>query len=232
MLKIQYVSNICWKTKSISKVSIKQTSPYLALAGNIGDVNDKDYTCFVDNVCKDFDKVFLVPGPKEYHGSNLKATRLYLDNLEAHNSNFHVIDNSKVCLNNDYVIVGSTLWPNTNTMALMYDEQLSNIKDEFGNYLTSHKLKVMHLKCKDFVKKELSIAAQAGKKCIVISHFSPYNEINGEGEFYIPKVAYSNYSSDLIELFDSPLVQWICGAMHTESEVLINGIPVCCNNKV
>lgn len=229
--KVQHISNLCWQTKSISKLRIKPIAPYLALAGNIGDINNKEYTCFIDNVCKDFNKVFLVPGPKEYEGSNLSATRRYLDNLASHNSNFFVLDNKKVDLDETHVILGSILWPNTSMMSLMYDEQLSNIKDEIGNYLTSHKLKVMHLRCKDFIKNELRMASNNGKKCIIVSHFSPTNDINGEGKFYVPKVAVSNYNNDLIDIINSPITHWICGAMNTNSEVMVNGILISCNNK-
>lgn len=232
-MNIQHISNLCWKTNNISKVTIKPVAPYLALAGNIGNVNNKEYTCFIDNVCRDYEKVFLVPGPKEYEHCNMQATKRYLKNLEVHNSNFHVLDNRSMLLDDDHIILGSTLWPNTNMMSFMYDEQLANIKDEFGNYLTSNKIKVMHLYCKDFIKREFQNAEQRGFKCIVVSHFNPVLEMNGEGNSYVSKAALSNYNSDLEDFFvDTPLIYWICGAMNTQSEMNINGIPLVCNNRV
>jgi hypothetical protein len=198
--KIQHVSNV-------KNYKIKATKPYLAISGNIGDIKTPQYTSFIDCVCKDFDRVFFVPGIHDYlSAENMKEADEYFYKLQKHNKNLEIM-NDKVCYLENHKIVGSVMWPRIYAMPAMYEGFLFNLKDGNGEYMTPTKINRLHRKNTDFLLKEL---LNEKSPIIVITHFSPtLAEEDASNPNYLPKYVISNRASNMPYLFTSNIIMWL-----------------------
>ena len=202
--KIQHVSNI--HTHDLQKYKLKAVKPYLAISGNIGDIKTPQYTSFIDSVCKDFDRVFFVPGIHDYlSASNMKEADIYFEKLQKHNNNLEIMNDKVINLEN-HKIIGSVLWPRIYAMPAMYEGFLFNLKDENNEYMTPTKINRLHKKNVEFLLKEI---LNEHKKMIVISHFSPtFVEEDASNPNYLPKYVISNRSSNMQHLLCPNVVMW------------------------
>ena len=223
--KIQHVSNLNKTYPYLSKVTWKPNAPYLALCGNIGDVTSKDFTDFIDCIARDYEKVVLVAGPIEYQ-TDMKKAEAILKGIETYIPNFHFLNDRSIMLDEHTKLIGSTMWPQIDSMSFMYDTHLSKVKLQ-GNYITPKKINELHMASKEFIMTSL----QHNNNCIVVSHFNPSKQLNADATHsYIPKQAIANYASNLEYLFKPSLQAWICGAINMSDTIEINNIPLTCNN--
>lgn len=231
--KLQYVSNIYKKYPGISKVRLtkvswKPTSPNLALCGNIGDATDKEFVNFIDTLSKDYDNVFMVAGPIEYH-NNMKEAQIILKGMESYIPNFHFMNNKTYNIDGT-TIIGSTMWPAIDSMSFIYSTDISKIKVD-KEYMTPKKINSLHKLDKDFI--ETTLQDEEITSAIVMTHFNPSKSFNSDAiHSYIPKQAMNNFASNLEYMFQPPIKKWICGAINMSDTIEINGIPLSCNNLI
>lgn len=231
--KLQYVSNL--HRHDLGKVAIRPERPYLAVCGNVGDMKKKEYTGFFDTVCRDFDKVFFVPGVHDYLSApSMYQADVYFRGLEVHNRNLSVMTNRVVDLGEDGRVVGSVLWPRMTALAAMYEGHMLDIKDEHGEYMTPKKINRLHEANVYFLVKELMSLRALGegggdKGCVVLTHFSPTYAFNADASSpaYVPRQAISNRAVNMAHLMGPGVHMWVVGAPGAEMEAQVNGVRVC-----
>lgn len=218
--KIKYVSNL--HRHDLKKITIKPNKPYLAICGNVGDVTSKEYTQFFDTVCKDFERVFFVPGVQDYLAA---APHMYFEGLQVHNKNLQVLVDQSVDLENGKV-VGSILWPRMTAMTAMYEGHLFNIVDQNGEYMTPTKINRFHQANVAFLTKELVLEP---KETIVLTNFSPTHALNPDASNpeYLPRVASYIRGVNMEHLFGTHVTLWFVGVPGTEMEITINNTRIC-----
>lgn len=230
--KLQYVSNL--HRHDLRKVAIRPERPYLAVCGNVGDMKTKEYTGFFDAVCRDFEKVFFVPGVHDYLSApSMYQADVYFRGLEVHNRNLTVMTNRVVDLGDEGRVVGSVLWPRLTAMAAMYEGYMLDIKDEHGDYMTPKKINRLHEANVYFLVKELMSSRVMGdgaeKGTVVLTHFSPSYAFNADASSpaYVPRQAISNRAVNMEHLLGPGVDMWVVGAPGVDMEANVNGVRVC-----
>lgn len=231
---MQYLSNL--HKYDLAKVKIKQIAPNIAIAGNVGNTRCRKYTNFFDSLCKDFNKVILIPGPHDYLSSNILEATEYLNFLRAHNhGKLHI-------LNNDYVIIdgvriiGSTFWPAMTGMSALCDDQLLRVKlsDDPYSFISPKMIKHKHRSSIEYITRELRCSEIAGEKVVLVTCFSPSLQLNSDKQSsYIPKMIINNYASSCDHLFKiSSLKNWIVGEIDATDTIYINDVPLSVNSSL
>lgn len=115
--EVQYISDIhldywCWK--DVAAPEVKAVAPYLVIAGDIGQISSSIYLEFLQNVCREFERVLLVPGNHEYYDHEIEETEMILDHFQDLFENLEVLNNQMTSLSlsdgRELTVMGSTLW--------------------------------------------------------------------------------------------------------------------------
>ncbi len=223
---IKYISDIHLeflqkiKPTWVSKL-INSDADVLVLAGDIGYPMRTEYSDFLINVNKIFEKTFLITGNHEYYSSftieqnNNKIKQIIEENNLA---------NVKFLLNEyedykGYRFVGSTLWSKIYNPNFL----INDFKQIPG--LTVEKYNMLHQDSINFIDKTIK---ETPKPIIMITHHLPSHSLTD------PKYAsYADYnqcfSSDLDHIIKEPIKAWFYGHTHIPSFKEINGVKLLCN---
>ena len=167
--------------KSIKEI-ISKTADILIIAGDLGHVEDfEKYSNAVEEICKMFEKVYLVPGNHEYYCKNsqisLDSINKKLKSLEKKYSNFTVLINEYVTIG-EYVIFGSTFWSYCQRERYynppIYSDRADNLKPT-GNLLklSCREYNLLHLQSLQELERVIEYCESVDKKMIVVTHYAP-----------------------------------------------------------
>uniref|UniRef100_A0A6C0BH97 Calcineurin-like phosphoesterase domain-containing protein n=1 Tax=viral metagenome TaxID=1070528 RepID=A0A6C0BH97_9ZZZZ len=188
--KLQYMSDLHLEENPIP--SIKPTSEYLALCGDIGNPFSKDYSKFLNNVCKQYQHVFLVPGNYEYLFATMSATNMQLKFLASEIPNLHILNNTTFDLSDNITVIGTPLWSNIDDISSYFIHDFAQIKTSDSTFITPRTHRKMHNKCIEFIEDALNNVIVNGKKCIVLTHYAPQRDIVDKGKDHIIAWVYGN----------------------------------------
>lgn len=222
IVEVQYISDIHIDTYK----NIPDIIPYsdtLIIAGDIGVPTHVNFRKFLQIVSNRFNNVFFVAGNHEYDSGSIfdpynyeKFHQIIKQQCNDFN-NVHFLDNSCHCLNNDVMIIGSTLWTDLN-----FDHNTSkNLINKYKPHIEMHKKSI------DFIETTLKI--NKNKKFIVVTHYVPTfklieDKYKTKGE-YVTNL----FASNLEHLMLPNLKVWICGHTHSVKKIQINNT-LCCVN--
>lgn len=188
--KLQYMSDLHLEENPLP--SIKPSCEYLALCGDIGNPFSKDYSKFLNKVCKQYQDVFLVPGNHEYYFATMSATNMQLKFMASEIPNLHILNNTTFDLTDNITVIGSPLWSNIDDMTSYYISDYTQIKTSESTFMTPRAHRRMHKTSVDFVDNALNNVIIHGKKCIVLTHYAPQLDILDKGKDHIITWIYGN----------------------------------------
>lgn len=203
---------------------IPPIADYLILAGDIGKVNYKNFTQFLDYVSQNWLKVFYVLGNHEYYSkkkTHCKLNKLYHELIDTY-ENIILLDKDVYELDG-WQIMGCTLWSHigddvkdyTNCLSSisMYKESDTSEEDNATSVrkvpISLEKLNAIH----DEERKWLLDAYDPNKNTIIITHYPVIQE-------NIAHPKYGNQSKNIVNLFSNHLVfspkkELVCISGHT-----------------
>jgi len=196
----QYVSDLHLERGFARR--IKAEKPFLILAGDIGNPNDKNYEQFLYNVSEDFDKVFVLSGNHEYDFVNKTLIKNVDDKIEdvcsKRNNLFFLQKKSHlICKQTNLYVTGCTLWsklPRSKTeLHIEHEEWLKNVikKNQENNYVI------------------------ATHHCPLFECIDKKTVVN-----YLPNY-FASDQSEIIKMQN--VVAWVHGHSHLNRDILSNG---------
>lgn len=188
------------------------------------------YNRFLNDCSTNYQKVFYVKGNHEPYQYNYEgAHKVIQENLP---SNFHLLENETVTINN-WNFIGFTLWTdfrNENALEMMEAEQCMNdykVIRITSNYrkLNANDTLAFHKTSKQYLLNQLDTLKE---NVFVISHHAPsYQSVPQQ----FKKHANGGYCSNLDELIlDHPQIKyWVHGHTHQFWDYMIGDCQVICN---
>mgnify|MGYP000651624373 CR=1 FL=1 len=220
-------------------INVKDPScQYLALLGDIGHPSIHNYSLFLNHIHKYYRKIFIISGNHEYYSNNSPRSITHIDK-HIHSicnqfSNVFYLNNDYHILNDDYVIIGSTLWSNIdldfsnkiqhslNDYKNIYDDKLSLVTPSYIRSLFNRNVQ--------FIIDTLKLFPN--KKIIILSHHLPSLDLI-DSKYKSAKYSDFNsaYASDLNYLFYqfNNIHYWLCGHTHSSIDTKINNTRILCN---
>jgi len=234
-MKINYKSDLHLEFSNYSpSIEIDQFE-VLIIAGDLCESNNiKDYHLFLDNISKQYKKVFVVLGNHEFYTSSFSLTKtLFLSSIEKYD-NIHLLDND-FYIYKDIVFIGSTLWSDFNNkdpICIFNSKRYMNdFRLIFNNYGTKFLPEDAIVKFNEnvsFIKNICEL--YKNKKKIVITHHTPsWQSVNKK---YKDDSLNGAYCSNLEEfILNSNIDYWIHGHVHSSFNYMIGNTHICCNPK-
>ncbi len=202
--------------------------PFLIMAGDIVSYNvvkHEPITQFIQNISKQYKKVFYVLGNHEYYGlldSDIKKTVCEYKQWSLLNfTNVHLLENDfmDILVNDKPVrIIGTTLWtdPIQHAYNCMTDSHYLEIED----------IRNSHNIAKNFIKESSTKLIEPETKIIVITHHLPsYRFIDSKYKKSTVNSAFASQSEDLFTFKGS----WVFGHTHTRININDTDINFICN---
>lgn len=152
---------------------INPKSPYLFLAGNVGDPKCDNFWKFMYYCSINFYKVFYITGYYEYLNNDITEMDNFIINAIARYDNVFFVKN-KVYHDNEITVIGSTLWksiqPEKQTNIKLYYSKI-NYKNKTLNINSINLLSILN---KNFI--EESLKNKNFNKTFVLTSFTPDTE--------------------------------------------------------
>ena len=255
-MEIQIASDIhteFWGIKSKFNF-IKPSAKWLHLSGDIGCCAAPDdfdvFKRFILELLPYYEHISYVTGNHEYYYNPVnKAPATSSNTMSAVNKRIkdffkqtspilHFLNKSsmRITLNNKkYLIAGTTLWtwipPERRRFVQkeMNDYQYIYIDDANTNQprkITPDDIALLHVKCVNFVRNQITRAKKEDALLIVFTHHKPYI-----APLYDPNTLDCAYESDLAKLFSPRLLLWGYGHTHVADRTNINGTLLYSNPK-
>lgn len=233
---MQFISDIHleFHKKGITNISqiLTPSAPYLAILGDLGYPKHDKYQNFFQLVSKYFEKIFYVTGNHEYYSSGKQIRTFDEINKEIEKTcnqypNVYFLNNSCHELNDEYILLGTTLWSDTKN-----DPYIEYSINDYNHIYIQNKNKnnIMNITTeyttqlfKDNVNWLLkSIPLCREKKIVILTHHLPSYKLIAPK--YIGSSINSAFASDLDYIMEQNdnIKYWLCGHTHSTIKVKIN----------
>ncbi len=211
---------------------IKPVSDLLILAGDIGKIKSPNksinFKQLIDYFSENWKHVVYVPGNHEYYCKhNISSLKSMYTEFFGNYKNVTWLDDD-LLETDEFVIIGSTLWSNTNITYGLNDFSL--IKHN-NRPLTKKIFLDMHKQSVNFLRDTLTSTSTSmtnnTKPCIVVTHFPPSRQKSSDPKFLNSRNA-KYFANDLTEMGLEELTQkhvdlWISGHTHYSYDYIDNG---------
>lgn len=208
--KLQYLSDVHLEYK-YKVPRIKKQANNLALLGDIGNPFTTKYHDFIYQASNEFEKVFLIAGNHEYwHNKSISHTNYKIMDICSKFNNVNFMNN-QYYLNNNILILGSTLWSNIykSNHLIKGDNKYINISCNELNHLYNN--------CINWLKKE--IKNNQDKDIIILTHFVPtFKLIEDKYKTKHFKKYNDRFTTNLDYMIKKPIIAWLCGHSHSVIE--------------
>ncbi len=232
-MKIQYASDIHLEFADnwsyLKRNPIIVAGDILILAGDIGYLNDENYTThpFWNWASENYKQVIVALGNHEFY-KYYDISTLKDGFYQEVRHNVHCYYNGVVHLE-DVDIIISTLWANIRLEDAYYTEHcISDFRRiMYGDEpLTFAEFNKEHQRCLDFIKR--SVSASGAKRKIVVTHHVPsFQMLSSEFKGSRANGAFTVELADYIE--QSGIDYWIYGHSHRNIDVTIGATKCVCN---
>lgn len=232
-MKIQYASDLHLEFRDnagyLKDNPLQVVGDILVLAGDIGYINDDNYTIhpFWDWAAENFRQVLVVPGNHEYYKFFDVATLPdgYVGRIR---DNVHFYNNAVVKIDGiDFVL--STLWSKIDfENAFWIERGVTDFRRIVynGNILDWNGFNELHTRAFDFIKK--AVAESSADKIVVVTHHVP-SPLLMSPEFEGSSIN-GAFTVDLTEYIESsPIDYWIYGHSHRNINKVIGNTNCICN---
>lgn len=190
---LQYISDIHLELRTdFPRIPIASNN--LALLGDIGHPDKKNYEEFLKYVSSNYDRVFLIAGNHEYWNSGPNTNKI-IQEITSKFNNIEFLHNSQTHLN-QYLILGTTLWSNAKIHKTYFDQSLL------------------------WLNKAISLA---NDPVIVLTHHLPSFKLIVP-QYWTKEydAVRDRYASNLDYLMTDKVKVWLCGHSHCTVEMKIN----------
>ncbi len=190
---LQYISDIHLEMRyNFPKIPIASNN--IALLGDIGNPNKKNYEDFLKYTSDNYDRVFLIAGNHEYWNAGPKTDQIISEiSLKFKNINF--LNNSQTHLG-QYMILGTTLWSNAKIHQNYYENSIKWLENK--------------------------INITDGPLIILTHHLPSFKLIVPEYMTKEYEAVRDRYASNLDHLMTDKVKVWLCGHSHCIHEIKIN----------
>ena len=216
---------------------LEPCAPILILAGDVGNPTDLRYSEFLEWCGSKYEKIVLIAGNHEYYSSK-SATPLSItkrkdfirDICEFLGDRFCFLDNTSIQLNEDVIIIGTTLWshikPQERFVAEYCLNDFNHIYADDDNLLSVDTYNEMHIKCYEWLRDEID--SHKDKIVIVVTHHLPSFALIADK--YRDSPLNSAFASDLDHLYKRDNVKyWFYGHSHSSSDTIEEGCRLVAN---
>lgn len=244
-MNIQYISDIHLEFHDKHNTGalhpdmfVTPVAPYLVLAGDIGIPDLMSYPVFLSWCSRHWKEVFLVAGNHEYYNmrcpvkTDMASKNELLQTICDGLPNVHFLNCSSYLIPETNVrILGCTLWSDIpdclSEKVITYTNdarQIYHLKDvPFTPWAQSEE----HKRQKQWLNQEIQKCDLTNERCLVVTHYLPSFALIHEK--YKGSPLNACFASDCDDLFQPPVVAWMCGHTHTGMKILIHGIPCLVN---
>lgn len=230
-LYLQFMSDIHLEFRRVEGAPVFQPrAPLLALVGDIGNPNMKNWRQFLWRQADRFEHVFLVPGNHEYYLSAPPIAKEKMARICSKKPNLHLLDNGYFDLNDQVRVVGTTMW--ANPQPRHYQSLQDNMSDYTqitlaGSYIQPSHVAEWHKTSAQFLKEQRDWAIANDKQLVVLTHHAPILQAlpPEQRKTWIA----SGYTTDMKELFGGPVILWIYGHTHIAFDKVIGGTRILSN---
>lgn len=247
-MKLALCSDLHINFRDLPKLFFDNSSnaDVLVIAGDtIESKHIKNIEPVFTKLSKLYPKVIMISGNHEFYGSEVDLSKEHMRDLSSKFDNVTYLDNEFINLNEEYILIGSTLWTDFNknnpitqlwASSHMNDYRLIKIDDpsyvkrfpKDNALLKPFNVYNYHLESKEFI--EGVVKSNKDKKVIVITHHAPSfqsvsdyfkKDIDGNG-------CYASEMSDFI--FEHENIKlWQHGHMHHHKDYEIGKCRVICH---
>lgn len=221
---IQYISDLHVDTRDKGFIPrFKKLSDDIIVCGDVGNVSHENYALFFQYVSNNYNKVMFVPGNHDFDCGGLMIPEKYYKYTQEIKAickrypNVHYLDNDVYHYNDNYIILGSTLWSNP----MIEWDRIKDGKydiETYQNHISNHFL------CVEWIKHELH--NNRDKKVIIATHFVPSIKLIEEKYLKFGQKRTSWFYTDLEYIFKeyNNIHAWVCGHTHSQIQTSINNI--------
>ena len=228
-LELQVLSDIHLEFKRSGKdFDFPVTAPYLCLLGDIGNPSTAVYKNFLHAQAQRFDQVFVLKGNHSCYGRTPEeADALISQVCAAYPAKLKYLHKTAISLNEDYVILGCTLWSHvTNEQRPMVAAMLADHQHIHGWSVTRNN--EVHAKELAWLQGEIAKVEAAEKLAVVLTHHAPSFNRTAAPQHKNSTLS-SAFCTDLEFMFKLPVVLWMYGHTHFSNDQRINGMRLCSN---
>lgn len=236
-MKIQLASDLHLEinTRLSFDELLEPIAPILILAGDIGNPTDDIYAEFLLWCGSKYETVFVIAGNHEYYSLstivNMKDRKaLILSICDSAGNNIHFLDNSSCQINDDVVIIGSTLWSYIspkNALVVSYCiNDFRYIYTDDDALLSINEYNGMHIECYRWLEEEID--KHSDKTVLVVTHHLPSFSLIANK--YKGSAVNSAFASDVDHFYAKDNVKyWFYGHSHASSDVIKEGCRLATN---
>ena len=222
-MKVQYMSDLHLEMSPGFRLEAHQVvAPYLILAGDIGNLREREYTEFLEHCSKLFMKVFVIVGNHELYNGHVQGNDNDVNDIIFANkfNNVFVLnvlnvlnENEYYDLEDDFRIIGSTLW------SYVPPECAADVKCFVADYRRIGGMRevtdsnALHARHVEAIKMNIQAAIKDKKKLIIVSHHAP-STIGTSHPSKAGSPLNSAYATNLDYLICEPVAVWVHGHTH------------------
>ncbi|GAQ91693.1 putative endonuclease [Klebsormidium nitens] len=226
-LRVQIVSDLHLEMSSRKAKHIPVTAPHIALLGDIGRGNSKEYAAFVEDLSRRYSTVLIVAGNHEYYTCNYDDVNEAISALADRLPNVLFLNRDCVELEGVQVI-GCTLWSHVPpacqraVQATLNDYLLIRTEDVFGNPrpLTVADTNALHQVDLQFIRGKIEECRTKGQSALILTHHAPLMNGTSDPKFEGRPTNHA-FATDLRELMGAPVVAWAYGHTHFNPRSLL-----------
>ncbi len=240
-LKLAYISDIhleFWARGAVPRIKLCVTANTrlngIALLGDIGNPFHSNYASFLRNCSDKFENVYLLAGNHEYfhdyhkfgnlrpYVTNQISEVVHSTNHETGNKNITFLDNNRHQVNDEHIILGTTLWSNhaiysggfnTHFLVRRFNEF---INEQYFNSVWWLEDELSEIQEENIIRQKNGIPKY---KVTVLSHYLPSIQLVDQKYLNRDKKRRDSlqdrYFSNLEYLMEDPVVNWYCGHSHS-----------------
>eukprot|EP01114_Cavostelium_apophysatum_P022598 TRINITY_DN8227_c0_g3_i1.p1 TRINITY_DN8227_c0_g3~~TRINITY_DN8227_c0_g3_i1.p1 ORF type:complete len:240 (+),score=58.91 TRINITY_DN8227_c0_g3_i1:2-721(+) len=214
---------------------VEPQAPYLCLLGDIGVLKkEEQYRQFLRSEAKKFKKVFVVAGNHEYYGGSITGVNEAIRKICSEEENLIFLDRTSVLLDG-VRILGCTLWSfipeefRTEVSFSLNDFRHIKLNDTSEARLTTEEFTGFHQRDVAWLKEEISKAASANEKVVVLSHHAPLINLGCSNPQFFDSPSGTAFCTDLSSLLGGPVKVWAYGHTHWFQDQTVKGTRVVSN---
>ena len=228
-VKIQYLSDIHLDVNRWTKYRFAKKGNILMLPGDIGDPIKHEYHKFLEHQAYRFKAVYFVAGNHEYYSKNkticeineyIKDLTKYINKKTVKN-NLYFLNRDVSTINNDYVVLGCTLWTNIpKTYPNSFDNK--NILNDDFKLITNEQISDINKQDIEWLNEQIDYYKDKDRHVIIMTHHCPTKQL--QANKYKTYMYPDKYYNSLDYLMKKPVVAWLSGHSHCIKNIRVNNV--------
>jgi len=211
-------------TKRLCRLYFKQgTDSNLILAGDVGKSGDRKYSYVLQWCSHHYKKVFIIAGNHEFYHSDLDTGVKAIRDACKRFANIYFLDRNVYCDEN-YIIMGCTLWTRLNIMELDYIKRAYNDL----KYIQNIDINEYHRVDWTWLKSMLNYYKSDTRQKIVVTHHMPSFKLLDD-KYKTSSMCNSAFANTDCEELMKQTDYWIYGHTHTPRHQVIDKCVCVCN---